>query len=665
MGKKNKNELENENTIEIEKEVVIEKDDKVVAVKKKKTINVKLILIILVAVLLVVGIFFIAKLFKSDDIKHVKKILPTKYYDIECLDSYCDQIAAYKGKRTGKSRVYLLTGDGKVVAKYNDVYDSKAKIRKEPFAVTKNYVIFKYVTVKDGKIASYSIANKRGKDTYKTEKNLKVLNDYLIVMDDTKKGINGYSIIDAKGNELFKKVNDYDKYADKTIISIVADGVKQIIDEKGKVLLTDYFVASEIRDVNNNPQFLLVEDSKNNSYNYFSIKDKKIVGDSFQNYTKNVDGTLTISKKENNSVVQYILYPNGKQERQTISKTQSEIANELRNKIDSKKYNLYLTSIYDKDQKYIFADDIKGKAFGLYNIKNNKFTKLYDYKKDVSSVYSSISKLSNDNNLNYYQISCSTYSCDKNEFYVFDLENAKQLYKISDSKLKIQYYNQYGKDYKVVKYSYSTNDNDYKGKYVLYGKDNKEIAKSSNNIVVVGEKLLLGYDSSTSLVLFSSKTKKLLNSDKNLATKLSMGDNKYYKYKNNKNTIIINEKGKEVLKIDSNDELIYSDKLIVYINNGKAYILDATKGKTRKYKLKNNEKMNDASGDLISPYRGALFINNSTNKYIKVVNSKGRVIKKIKRAEIESVKRNSDKNVIIITKDNTKKTISYGLYLAK
>ena len=75
--------------------------------------------------------------------------------------------------------------------------------------------------------------------------------------------------------------------------------------------------------------------------------------------------------------------------------------------------------------------------------------------------------------------------------------------------------------------------------------------------------------------------------------------------------------------------------------------------------------MNDAAGDIISPYRGALFINNSTNKYIKVVNRNGRVIKKIKNAEIESVKRNSDKNVVIITTDISKKTINYGLYIAK
>ncbi len=665
MGKKNKNEVGNEKTIEIEKEIIVKKDDKEVKIKKKKVISVKAIIGFIVAAIIILAVFLIVKSLKSDYIKHVKKVLPTKYYSVECLDNNCDQIAAYKGKRTGKTKVSLLTSDGKVAAKYNDKYDSKAKTRREPLSVTKNYVLFKNVRVKDGKTTSYSIANKRGKELFKTEKTLKVLNNYLVVLDDKDKGINGYSIIDEKGKELFKKVNDYNKYVEKTIVSINADGVKQIIDEKGNVLLTDYFVVREINDDEGKALYLLVEDSKNNAYNYFSIKDKKIVGDSFQNYTKNKDGSLTISKKENNSVVQYTLFANGKQKKIGDGKTQSEIADELRKKIDSNKYNLYLTSIYDKDQKFIFADDIKGKAFGIYNIKSNKFSKLFDYKKDSSNAYSSISKLSSEKDLKYYQVSCSSYSCDMNEFYVYDLENAKELYKTSDDKLKIQYYTQYGKDYKVIKYSYSTTDNDYKGKYVLFGKDNKEIVKSTNNIVVVGEELLLGYDSSSSLILFSAKERKVLNDEKSLATKIVMDDHKLYKYKNDKNTIVVNEKGKEVLKIDANDELIYSDKLIVYINNNKAYILDASKGKIKKYKLRNNEKMNDAAGDIISPYRGALFVNNSTSKYIKVVNRNGKVIKKIKGVEIESVKRNSDKNVVIITKDNTKKTITYGLYIAK
>ena len=657
MGKNNKK----EETTEVKTEIVEKKEE-----KREVNINKKAILVVICVAVFVGAIILISKVFKNDDIKHVKKVLPQKYYSIECLDNYCEQIAAYKGVRTGKSKVTLLTGDGKVVAKYNDVYNSKAKVTRAPFAVTKKYVIFKNTKVSDGKVSSYSIADKRGKEKFKTPNNLKVINDNLVLMDDANKGINSYTILNNKGNELYKKVNDYEKYANNTVLSIVTDGVKQIIDEEGKLLLSDYFVASEIKDKDNqNVLYLLVEDSKNNSYNYFSLKDKKIIGDSFQNYTKNGDGTLTISKKENNSVVKYTLFENGKQKRIGDSKTQSELADELRKKVDTNKYNLYLTSLYDKDQKFVFADDLKDHTFGYYNIKNNKYTKLYSYKKDASNVYSSVSKLSNEKNLNYFQVSCSSYNCEKNEFYVFDLDNGKSLYQTSDSKLKIQYYYQYGNDYKVIKYSFSSEDEKYKGKYVLYDKNNKELANSSSNIVVVGQELLLGYDSSSSLVLYSSRSNKVLNDEKHLGSKIEIDGRIYYRYETNNNNVIINEKGKELLKVNSTNKLIYSDKVVVYIDGNKAYILDASKGKTKKYKLANNEKMNDAAGDLIAPYRVALFINNSTNKYIKVVNSKGHVIKKIRKCEIEKVVKTTEKNVVIITKDTSKKTINYGLYIAK
>ncbi|MBO6195121.1 MAG: hypothetical protein J6O56_02100 [Bacilli bacterium] len=623
-------------------------------------------LIILLAVILVLGIVIaIVKNFKNDDIKKVSKVLPTKYYTVECLDNNCDGIAAYKGSRVGKSKVVLLNGNGNKVAKYTDVYDSKSKISKTPYLLGDNFFIFKKTSTSTNKVIGYSIANKNGKETFNTDKTLKLLNKKLVLMDDATKGLNSYSIINQKGKTLYQNVNDYESFVDGKIISLELDGRKKIVDEEGNLLLDDYFVATSINDKNGETIYLLVEDSKNNSYNYFDLKDLRIKGDSFQNYTKNGDGTLTISKRENNSTVKYMLDSKGKQTLIGDSKTQSEIANDLRKKIDSKKYNLYLTSIYDKDQKFVFADDLSKKAFGIYNIKNNKFTKIYEYKKDSSNLYSSISKITNENNLNYYQISCSTYNCDKNEFYVYDLENGKSLYKVSDSKLKIQNYYQYENDYKVIKYSYSSTNVDYKGKYVLYGKDNKEIIKSSNNIVVVDRKQLIGYESNSSLILYSAKAKKVLNNDNTLATKITLDKVNYYRYQSKNNTILVNEKGKEVLKIDSNSDIIYSDRVLVYIKDKKAYIFDASSSKTRKYRLKNNEKMNDASGDLISPYRGALFINNSSDNNIKVINSKGNVIKNIKKAEIQSVHKTSDGNVIIITKNDMKKIQTYGLYIAK
>lgn len=623
-------------------------------------------LFILLAVVLIIGIIAVViKKFGGDDIKRVSKILPQKYYNIECLDSNCSGIAAYKGDKTKKSKVTLLNSNGKVVASYKDVYDPKAKSIKTPSAIGKDFFIFKKTNVAKAKVTGYSIANKRGKEVYSSSKVLKVLNDYLVVMDDTNKGLNSYTLLNSRGKTLFKNVNDFDLYADGKVISAEINGSKDVLNEKGDIILSDYYVATEVNDENGEVLYLLVEDSKNNSYNYFSLKSYKIVGDSFQNYSRNGDGTLTISKKENNNTVKYTLRKDGKQIKIGDSKTQSEIADDFRKTIDTKKYNLYLTSVYDKDQKYVFADDISSKAFGLYNIKSKKFVKVFDYKSNASSLYSSISKINNDKNLNFYQISCSTYNCDKNEFYVFDLETGKALYKLSDSKLRIQNYYQYGTDYKVIKYSYSSTNDEYKGKYVLYGKDNKEVVKSSNPIVVVDAELLVGNEMSSSLILYSAKAKKVLNSDKALGSKLTVDGNKIFRYQTDKNTILLNSKGKEVLKVESGADLIYSDKLIVYIKDKKAYMFNASTGKTKKYRFRNNEKMNDASGDLIAPYRGALFINNSANNYVRVVNSRGTIIKTIKKAEIQNIYKTKDNNVVIITKNDSKNITLFGLYIAK
>ena len=74
--------------------------------------------------------------------------------------------------------------------------------------------------------------------------------------------------------------------------------------------------------------------------------------------------------------------------------------------------------------------------------------------------------------------------------------------------------------------------------------------------------------------------------------------------------------------------------------------------------------MNDASGELIAPFRGAIFINNTSDNYFKVLNYKGHSIKKVKKSTISNVYKNKSNNVVIITK-KIGKTTEYGLYTAK
>ena len=47
----------------------------------------------------------------------------------------------------------------------------------------------------------------------------------MVVEDDTTKGINSYTIIDNKGNTIFKNVNDYNSFANNKIAYIDVNGI--------------------------------------------------------------------------------------------------------------------------------------------------------------------------------------------------------------------------------------------------------------------------------------------------------------------------------------------------------------------------------------------------------------------------------------------------------
>ena len=149
--------------------------------------------------------------------------------------------------------------------------------------------------------------------------------------------------------------------------------------------------------------------------------------------------------------------------------------------------------------------------------------------------------------------------------------------------------------------------------------------------------------------------------------RVEINDKVVYKYTDsNNNTIILNSNGEEVIKVSDSDYIKLSKDSYVYVKDNVLYTYNISKSKTYKYKLKNNEKLNDASGSVISPYKNAIFINNSSDKYIKVINFKGSQIKKMKNIEISSVEFNEDNDkAFIIVKKNTKEGALYGLYVAE
>ena len=650
----------NNNVVNEEVKIVFEKKKE----KNKRINNNLLIKVFIVIVIIAAFLFFIKRFFKNDSITSLDRILKEKYYSIECLNSSCTEVAAYKGSQTGKSKVTLLKSNGDEVANYIINYKADASTTTKPYALGDEFFLSKATDNDTKNVKSYSILNKKGKEVYKTEKSLKLLTNNLVILEDTNKGINSYSILDKNGKIIFEKVNDYDVFANQKIVSIETNGTKMIIDEKGKILENNYYVVKEIDDKDNIPLYLIIKDSKNNGYNYFSIESKKIIGDNFQNYTVKDDNTLIVTKKENNDVVNYSVSIKGKQEKIGVNKTQTQIINELKNSIDTK-YTVYNSSINNETQNYVFVDDLTNKAFGVYNLKSKKFEKLFDYKSDAKSIYSTIYSLTSEDKNNYYQVTCSTYVCDKAKVFVYDLTNGELLFKSEEDDSIIQKYYQYTNDYKVLYYSYSSSNSDKKGKYILLGKDNKELARSSKGIVVLNEDLLIGNSITSSIILYSTKNNKLLNDENSLATKLNLNGNDYYRYSSKDNIIIVDKKGKELLNVKSTVSLVTSDSLITYVENNKIYMLNTSNGKIKNYSLKENEKMNDASGDLISPYRGVIFINNTSDNYFKLVNSKGSIIKTIKKAEIDNVYYTSDKDVVIITRNDTKNIVNYGLYIAK
>lgn len=630
--------------------------------EKKENSNKKfLIIAICIAIVLFVSGYFILSYVKSDDIKTVKKVLDTDYYSVECLDEGCSGIMASSGEKLKKSTITLLNKDGKKVAKYTENYNSKAKTLKEPYQVAKNYFIMKVVNSKDNEISSYTINNKNGKELYSTKNELRVLNDDYVIMNEDKT----YTILNSKGKELYSNIKEYESYNDGKIIYLSIDKENMIFDEKLDKLLDDYKVDTEVKD--ESTIYLILKDTKNGVYNYFDVNKNQIIGDSFENYTSSSNNEMIITKDVNGNKEKYTLDKKGNQIKISDAFVKVEEVSKIESKIDSSKYYLYTTSIYMNDQQYVLVDNKEKKEFGLLNLKNNKFKKIFSYKSDVSNIYSSVSKLDDTTDNIYLQITCSKKNCDKQSMYVYDMKNTNILYSINDETLTAQKYTQYEDNYKVVRYSYSSSNTDYKGKYVLYDKNNKELLKSTNEIFIIDKDIIFGNVSNSTLIIYSAKKNKTINKDSSTATVINVDGKKLYKYNDDdNNTIILNEKGKQVIKVKSGQYLKYSNDSIIYIDNDIVKIYDTDTYKTKKYKLKENEKLNDASGYVIPPYKSAIFINNTNDKYAKVVNSKGNTIKTIKNVTTNKVYQNDENlNVFIIVKKTTKNGNLYGLYLAK
>ena len=648
---------ENEEAIKVEETI----SSTTIETKENGILRKIIIIAITILILIICGKSIYNAINKDDSISGVKKLLNAKYTSVNCIDSSCNGFIVVDGDKLSKYKIMLYNVNGKKVANYKVNYNSSDKTTEMPKEIGDNYYISATMDIKKLKISKYSIKNKRGKSIYETENKLSVLNDNYVLMEDTKAKTGEYTILTKKGKIKYTNISDVDTYLNGKYIVTKIDDTYSILNEKGEKILTNYEIRKVVTDEKDNELYMIVKNTVDNIYNYYSISKEKIIGDSFTSYTSSDEiGELVITKKENDNNVKYTLSKDGKQIKLEDSK---EAIQKIKEKIDSDKYKLYEDSVYSSDQNNVLVDNKSEKSFGVLNLKNNKFKSLYNYKSDKKYFYSTVSKLNSINKEdNILKISCSDYSCDKKESIIYDVKNNKELYKVDN--INVSDYKEYEDGYKVVSFS-SDRTNNYGSKNVVFDKSNKEIEVSNNNIIIVDKKLVYGEEDNYSITLYSIKKGKTLNTQK--ATKEEVSGNVVYKYTDkNDNIIIINSKGNEVIKVSDNDYFKSSDGNYIYIKENMLYVYNIKKNKTYKYKMRDNEKLNDASGDIISPYRNTIFVNNSSDKYVKVLNFKGNQIKKIKNVEISEVEFNKDeKKAFIIVKKNTKKGSLYGLYVAE
>lgn len=614
---------------------------------KKNIIN--KIIYVIVSIFVIVAIVFLVKYFSSKNIKMVRNILKPVYSDITCIDDNCSSIKAIKENKKGDKKVELYNDKVKKVGSY--VVKDRKEDKKQIVSIKDDYFI-----VSEDK--EYYIFNKSFKELYKTNNALISLNQKYILEKGEK-----YTLLNYKGEKLFENISEYNLYNNQKIIEIVTENKYVIYDEIKNKILDGYKIDKEVIDSENNTLYLVVKNVKTGVYQYYDCNNYKIVGDSFENYTVTTDNELIVSKRENGTKVDYKINTKGEQTKLDKSFSKVEKINNISKKISDDEYYLYSISVYESSQNIVLVDNKKIKEFGFYNLKNKKFNKIYSYNTKEDNIYSSVTKLNSDNDNNYLEVSCSSKLCGKNLLYVINIKDKKTEFYNENEKVVLQNYTQYENGYKMIKYSNKSEDEKYKGKYVLYNNKNEEVSISENEILILGQKVVFGPVKNETVTLYSIKNKKSLNNTG--ANIIKIKNKEYYKYQDEKNnTILLDSNGKEILKVKMSQNLKNSDDSLIYIDNKKVKMY-SDDFKAKNYSLEKNEELMDNNSNDILPYKGAIFINNTKEKYIKIVNFDGMKIRKIKNSTVESIYQNKEKNVYIIAKKEDKNATNFGLYLAK
>ena len=459
---------------------------------KKNVIN--KIIYVIVSIFVIAAIVFLVKYFSSKNIKMVRNILKPVYSDITCVDVNCSSIKATKENKKGDKTVELYNDKVKKVGSY--VVKNGKEDKKQIVSIKDDYFI---ISEND----KYYIFNKSFKELYKTNNALISLNQKYILEKGEK-----YTLLNYKGEKLFENISEYNLYNDQKIIEIVTENKYVIYDEVKNKILDGYKIDKEVIDSENNTLYLVTKNVKTGVYQYYDCNNYKMIGDSFENYTVTTDNELVVSKRENGTKVDYKINTKGEQTKLDKSFSKVEEINNISKDMNDDEYYLYSVSVYESNQNVVLVDNKKSKELGFYDLKNKKFNKIYSYDSKEGNIYSSITKLNSDNDNNYLEVSCSSKLCGKNLLYVVNMKNKKTEFYNENDKVVLQNYTQYENGYKMIKYSNKSEDEKYKGKYVLYNDKNEELSISENEILILGQKIVFGPVKNETVTLYSIKDKK-------------------------------------------------------------------------------------------------------------------------------------------------------------
>lgn len=605
---------------------------------KKKWVKIAFVIVVIAALVLFCFIF------RTDDnmVTRVIKVLWAKYYNVECIGEDCKFVVAYKGDKKGKSKVKIINSNGKTVAKYT--IEAKDELKKVPVAAANKYVILALKDKKDY-THGYSVINSKGREVINEDKFT-----LFTITDELFYGKNGdlYTIYDYNGNVLYKNIKNLTFYNNGKIITFV-NNTLNIINEKSERILNDYEIDKEVKE-KDETLYLIVKD-KDNSYYYFDVHTYNIVGDSFFSYNVMSDNRLIVSRKINNDIKKYLINVYGIEEKEVSSKTKAieKIKKQLKDG-----YELEEDSVLNTDQKGVLVVNKEDNSLGTYNIKSGYYYKLFSFNNENRKI--AIYNLYEDLESARLEVGCTKDYCTEETIVVYNPYDNSVTFKISNTEKEIKKYREYTGEYKVVTYTDKT--------YSLIDKDNQEVLNSSNNIIVLGQRVIVDDEASKSnVILYSTNDKKTLNNDETLAILDKKSNYNIYKFYDEKSLYLYNIDGELLKEIPiSESSIAVGDKYISYLSKNKLNVYSLIDNKTVGIDIAVGEAVIDANNAPIVPNKGAIVISNTEDKNIKVLNYNKEVIKTIKNSTVKSV--NFDKNnnsIFLITQSGE----NCGLYIIK